>query len=133
MNCTKLLTIATLTVAATLSMGAQAADNVQVNPHAQAQALKNSKDPNKVIVDTLFSNASAQDKARLQDQIAKYSQLQYGFGTAAANPSPQKDADVLNNIKSHDPATVKAQMAKMREAAKELPNLQKIQSNSMKP
>lgn len=132
MQCTKLLTIAALTVATTLAMNAQAADNT-TNYQQKAQAVKKSDNPNKIIADTLFPNASAQDKARIQEQMAKYSQLQYGFGTAAANPSPTKDADVLNNIKSHDPATVKSQMKKMREAAQELPHLQKVQTNSVKP
>lgn len=129
MKCTKLLTIAALTVSATLAMTAQAADN---NYQQKAQNLKQSNNPNKVIVDTLFPQASAQEKSRLQEQIVKYSQLQYGFGTAAANPSPIKDPDVLNNIKSHDPATVKSQMQKMKEAAKEVPNLEKINTNNTK-
>lgn len=133
MKCTKMLTMATLTIAATFALGAQAADSVDYN--ATAQSLHKSDNPNKIITDTLFSNASAQDKARLQEQIQKYSKLQYGFGTAAANPSPLKDADILNNIKSHNPATVKSQMVLMREAAQELPHLQQLpkMTNKMKP
>lgn len=130
MKCTKLLTIATLAVATTLSFNAQAADNTY---QAKAQSLQKSNDPNKLITETLFSNASPQEKARIQEQIKKYSQLQYGLGTPAANPSPKKDADVINNIKAHDPATVKAQMEKMREAAKELPHLQQIQKSKVTP
>lgn len=129
MQCTKMLTIAAFTVASTLAMNAQASDN---NHHQKSQAVKKSDNPNQVIADTLFPNASPAEKARIQEQMVKYSQLQYGFGTPAANPSPTKDADVLNNIKAHDPATVQSQMKKMREAASELPNLQKLQNNSPK-
>lgn len=130
MECKKLFTIAAISLAATMTTNVHAADN---NYQQKAQALKKSDNPNKIIADTLFPNASPQEKAKIQEQMNKYAQLQYGFGTAAANPSPTKDPDVLNNIKSHDPATVKAQMKKMREAAQELPHLQKIQNNSPKP
>lgn len=127
MQCTKILTIAAFTVASTLAMNAQAGEN-----HHQSQAVKKSDNTNQVIADTLFPNASNAEKSRIQEQMAKYSQLQYGFGTPAANPSPTKDADVMNNIKAHDPATVKSQMQKMREAAQEVPHLQRIQTNSPK-
>lgn len=128
MQCTKILTIAAFTVATTLALNAQAGENN--NYQQKAKTVKTSDNPNKIIADTLFPNASPAEKARIQEQMAKYSQLQYGFGTAAANPSPKKDEDILNNIKSHNPATVKSQMQKMREAAKELPHLEKVQKNS---
>lgn len=129
MKCTKILTLATLALAATLSVNVQAADNL----NAKVQSLHKAENPNKVIVDTLFANASPAEKARLQEQIKKYSQVQYGFETANANPSPVKDADVLNNIKSHNPETVKSQMKVMREAAQEVPKLEQIQTKKIKP
>lgn len=130
MKCIKILTMATIAVAATFSLGVQAEEGINYN--AKIKSLQNSNNPNKIITDTLFSNASSQEKERLQEQIQKYSKIQYGFGTASANPSPVKDADVMNNIKSHNPATVKSQMIIMREAAQELPHLQQI-SNKRNP
>lgn len=129
MKCTKMFTIATLAVAATFSttVNAQVVDN-NTSYQDKVQSLPKSGNTNKVITDTLFSNASPQEKARIAEQIKKYSQLQYGFGTASANVSPTKDPDVTNNIKSHDPATVKSQMGKMREAEKEIPQIQTIET-----
>jgi hypothetical protein len=129
MKCTKLLSIAAITFGISI-MNSYAANNE--NYQQKNQTLKKSENPDKIIVDTLFPNISSQEKAKIQEQIAKYSQLQYGFGTAIANPSPTKDPDVLNNIKSHNPAIVKSQMNKMREAAKELPHLQKLEKSAIK-
>lgn len=131
MKCSKLLTIAALSLSATLAMNAQAADNT--NHQQKVQQLQQSKNPNQLIVDTLFSNASPTEKAKLQEQIKKYSQVQYGFGDATANPSPKKDGDIEKNIKSHSPETVKAQMKVMREAAQELPRLDKISPKKTTP
>lgn len=130
MKCSKLLTIAALTVSATFSLTSQAADN---NHQQKIQQLKQSKNPNQLIVDTLFTNASPAEKVKLQEQIKKYSQVQYGFGDATANPSPQKDADIEKNIKSHNPAQVKSQMKIMKEAAQELPHLEKIKTKKVTP
>lgn len=131
MKCSKLLTVAAVAVATTLTMNAYAADtNTQ---QQKVQQLQQSKNPNKLIVDTLFTNASPQEKARLEEQIKKYSQVQYGFGDATANPSPQKDGDIEKNIKSHNPAQVKSQMKVMREAAQELPKIEKIQAKKVTP
>lgn len=131
MKCSKLLTIAALSLSATLAMNAQAADNT--NHQQKVQQLQQSKNPNQLIVDTLFSNASPTEKAKLQEQIKKYSQVQYGFGDATANPSPKKDGDIEKNIKSHNPAQVKSQMKVMREAAQELPHLDKISPKKTTP
>ena len=131
MKCSKLLTIAALTVSATFTLTAQAADNT--NHQQKVQQLQQSKNPNQLIVDTLFSNASPTEKAKLQEQIKKYSQVQYGFGDATANPSPKKDGDIEKNIKSHSPETVKSQMKVMREAAQELPRLDKISPKKTTP
>lgn len=131
MKCSKLLIVAAVAVATTLTMNAYAADtNTQ---QQKVQQLQQSKNPNKLIVDTLFTNASPQEKARLEEQIKKYSQIQYGFGDATANPSPQKDGDIEKNIKSHNPAQVKSQMKAMREAAQELPKIEKIQAKKVTP
>ena len=45
----------------------------------------------------------------------------------------QKDADIEKNIKSHNPAQVKSQMKVMREAAQELPHLEKIKTKKVTP
>jgi hypothetical protein len=121
----KFLIMAGLALAVSLSsFGTQAADTTSY--HAKAQSLQKADNPNKIIVDTLFVHASPEEKVRIQAQMEKYSKIQYGFGTAMENPSPTKDPDVLNNIKSHNPKTVKSQMDLMKEAGKELPHLQSV-------
>lgn len=129
MKCTKILTLAAFAVTATLSLNSHADDTVKATAKA-AQSLNASQNPNKIIINTLFPNVSPAENARLQEQVQKYSQIQYGFGTAKANRSPVKDEDVLNNIKSHDPETVKSQMTLMREAAISLPKLEQIQTKT---
>ena len=127
MKCTKFLTLGLTVSALVMSANMAHATDVNTNPTpTKSSHLK--QDPNDVIVNTLFSNKTPAEQAQFKAQIAKYSQLQYGFGTSVANPSPQKDADIINNIKSHDPATVKSQMQKMREAAQEIPNLPQLKN-----
>lgn len=128
MQRTKFLTIATLVMASTLSFNAEAQEknNKDNNYEQSVKTLKTAKNPNNIIVNTLFPNASPEEKKRIQAQIQQYSQIQYGFGTAAANPWPLKDEDVMNNIKSHNPEVVSSQIELMRKSAQELPHLQKV-------
>ena len=58
------------------------------------------QDPTQIIVDKVFTDKTPAEKERLVQEVKDKAPLQYGNGDATSNVFPQKDEDVLNNIKS---------------------------------
>ena len=58
------------------------------------------EDYNQIIVGKVFADKTPAEKERLVQEIKDKAPLQYGHGDATSNVFPQKDEDVLNNIKS---------------------------------
>lgn len=58
------------------------------------------EDPTQIIVDKVFADKTPAEKERLVQDVKDKAPLQYGNGDATSNVWPQKDEDVLNNIKS---------------------------------
>jgi hypothetical protein len=65
-----------------------------------ASSLAWAQDPTQIVVDKVFANKTEAEKQVLQQEIKDKAPLQYGNGDATSNVWPQKDEDVLNNIKS---------------------------------
>lgn len=58
------------------------------------------EDPTQIIVDKVFAHKTEAEKQLLLQEVKDKAPLQYGHGDATSNVFPQKDEDVLNNIKS---------------------------------
>jgi hypothetical protein len=112
MQINKFLTISTLAMSSLIS--------------SQSFAGNSEKEQNKQIVDMLFHNATPQEKARIAEQIKKYSYMQTGVGSPDAVTVPKSPQDLAKNIKSFDHSTVEKNIGKMKESMSEMPKLERV-------